>query len=355
MSRYWSPLVHNLQPYTPGEQPKSANLTKLNTNENPYPPSPKVMAALQQVSGDALKLYPDPGSDDLRQVIGEYYHLNKDQVFVGNGSDEVLAHTFNAFFKQEKPILFPDISYSFYPVYCGLYQIQYQTQPLNSQFEIQIEDYLQENGGIIFPNPNAPTGLYLGLEKIESLLKQNMDSVVVVDEAYCDFGGTSAAQLIQHYPQLLVVCTLSKSRSLAGLRVGYALGQAHLIEALHRVKDSFNSYPLDRFAQAGAIAAFQDQPYFEMTRDKVIASREWLVHALENMGFQVLPSLANFIFAQHPDHAAAELSDHLRAHDVIVRRFSKPERINNFLRITVGDQAQCEKLVDTLAKCVKLL
>lgn len=355
MSKLWSPLVHQLQPYVPGEQPKSANLTKLNTNENPYGPSPKVLEALRQQANESLKLYPDPNSDVLRQAIANYYQLQSHQVFVGNGSDEVLAHVFQAFFKQAKAILFPDITYSFYPVYCGLYQIEYRTPPLNQQFEICIDDYLQDNGGIIFPNPNAPTGVYLPLAEIDRLLKHNPHSVVVVDEAYCDFGGASAASLIQQYPQLLVVSTMSKSRSLAGLRVGFALGHADLIQALHRIKDSFNSYPLDRFAQAGAVAAFEDQAYFEMTRDKVIASRLWLVAELGKLGFQVLPSQANFIFAQHPQHSAAVLNDQLRADEIIVRRFAQPERISNFLRITVGDQQQCEKLVKTLAKLLKLL
>jgi histidinol-phosphate aminotransferase len=355
MSKLWSPLVHQLQPYVPGEQPKSANLTKLNTNENPYGPSPKVLEALRQQADESLKLYPDPNSDALRQAIADYYQLQSHQVFVGNGSDEVLAHVFQAFFKQAKPILFPDITYSFYPVYCGLYQIEYRTLPLNQQFEICIDDYLQDNGGIIFPNPNAPTGVYLPLAEIERLLQHHQHSVVVVDEAYCDFGGASAASLIQQYPQLLVVSTLSKSRSLAGLRVGFALGHADLIEALHRIKDSFNSYPLDRFAQAGAVAAFQDQAYFEMTRERVIASRQWLVQQLQALGFQVLPSQANFIFAQHPQHSAALLNEQLRAHEIIVRRFAQPERISNFLRITIGDQQQCEKLVETLAKLLKLL
>ncbi len=353
MSKFWSPLVRELKPYVPGEQPKSANLTKLNTNENPYGPSPKVIAVLQQQASDALKLYPDPGSDALRQVIADYYHLQSAEVFVGNGSDEVLAHAFQAFFQQDKPILFPDITYSFYPVYCGLYRIQYRCLPLNEHFEINIDDYLQANGGIIFPNPNAPTGVYLQLSEIERLLDANPDSVVIVDEAYCDFGGESAASLIHRYPQLLVVSTMSKSRSLAGLRIGFALGNAALIEGLHRVKDSFNSYPLDRLAQAGAIAAFQDQSYFEMTRDRVIASRQHLVEAMQAMGFEVLPSMANFIFARHSQHQAAWLIEQLRQHDIIVRRFAQPERINNFLRITVGDEQQCEKLIKTLAVLLK--
>lgn len=353
MSKFWSPLVHNLKPYIPGEQPKTANLTKLNTNENPYGPSPKVIEVLQQQAGEVLKLYPDPNSDSLRQVIADYYHLKSSEVFVGNGSDEVLAHTFQAFFKQDKPVLFPDITYSFYPVYCGLYGINYYCIPLSENFQINIDDYMQANGGIIFPNPNAPTGVYLALSEIERLLIANPDSVVVIDEAYCDFGGESAAKLIHQYPQLLVVSTMSKSRSLAGLRVGFALGNIALIEGLHRIKDSFNSYPLDRMAQAGAIAAFQDQAYFEMTRDRVIASRNRLAASLAEMGFEVLPSKANFIFIKHHQLKASWWLEELRKQDIIVRRFVQPERINNFLRITVGDEQQCEKLLKTISVLLK--
>ena len=352
MSRYWSKLVHALTPYLPGEQPKINNLIKLNTNENPYGPSPKVIAALQKEATDSLRLYPDPNSDGLKQAIALYHGLNANQVFVGNGSDEVLAHVFNALLKHDKPILFPDITYSFYPVYCGLYEIAFETVPLNDAFEIKVEDYFKANGGIIFPNPNAPTGRLVDLGDIERLLNQNTESVVVIDEAYVDFGGESAVKLVNRYPQLLVTHTLSKGRSLAGLRVGYAVGHPDLIDALHRVKDSFNSYPLDRFAQAGATAAIEDQAYFEECCQRVIKTRGVVVESLQRLGFEVLPSGANFIFARHPSHDAERLSALLREQKIIIRHFKKPARIDQFLRITIGTDAQCQALISALENII---
>jgi histidinol-phosphate aminotransferase len=352
MSQFWSKIVHQLTPYVPGEQPKINNLIKLNTNENPYGPSPKVLEALQKEAADTLRLYPDPNSDALKKTIADYHGLNQNQVFVGNGSDEVLAHVFNALLKHDLPILFPDITYSFYPVYCGLYEITFEVVALNYAFEIRVDDYLRPNGGIIFPNPNAPTGRLLSLAEIERLLKANTKSVVVIDEAYIDFGGESAVHLVKKYPQLLVTHTLSKSRSLAGLRVGYAVGHPDLIDALHRVKDSFNSYPLDRFAQAGAVAAMQDQAYFDETRQHVIKTREKLVADLEKMGFEVLPSGANFIFARHPKHDGAELTAKLRAENIVIRHFKKPAKVDQFLRITVGTDTECQALVSALRKMV---
>ncbi len=352
MSKFWSKIVHQLTPYVPGEQPKINNLVKLNTNENPYGPSPKVLEALQKEAADTLRLYPDPNSDALKKAIAEYHGLSVNQVFVGNGSDEVLAHTFNALLKHDLPILFPDVTYSFYPVYCGLYEINFETVALSNAFEIQVDDYLKPNGGIIFPNPNAPTGRVLSLSEIERLLKANQDSVVVIDEAYIDFGGESAVKLVNQYPQLLVVHTLSKSRSLAGLRVGYAVGHPDLIDALHRVKDSFNSYPLDRFAQAGAIAAMQDKAYFDKTRQQVMTTREKLVAELQSMGFEVLPSGANFIFARHPAHEGEVLANQLRAKNIVIRHFKKPAKIAQFLRITIGTDIECQALVEALKSMV---
>jgi histidinol-phosphate aminotransferase len=348
MSHYWSAVVRGLTPYVPGEQPKLANLVKLNTNENPYGPSPRVLDAVRAEATDSLRLYPDPNSDRLRAGIAAYHGVNADQVFVGNGSDEVLAHAFMALLKHDSPILFPDISYSFYPVYCGLYEIAYRMISLTDSFEIKVDDYLTPNGGVIFPNPNAPTGRVLALSEIERLLAGNADSVVVIDEAYIDFGGESAVSLVARYPQLLVTRTLSKSHALAGLRVGYAIGQAHLIEALNRVKDSFNSYPLDRLAQAGALASLQDHAYFEALCAKVVATRTRLVAAMAEMGFDVLPSAANFIFARHPAHDGAELAASLRERSIIVRHFKNPARIAPFLRITVGTDAQCDALLAAL-------
>ncbi|MBC7787063.1 MAG: histidinol-phosphate transaminase [Methylophilaceae bacterium] len=351
MSQFWSDIVHKLTPYTPGEQPKLANLVKLNTNENPYGPSPKVITALKAEAADTLRLYPDPNSDMLKSVIAKThsaYGIHSNQVFVGNGSDEVLAHVFQALLKHDLPLLFPDISYSFYPVYCGLYDIEFQTVALNSQFEIQIDDYVVPNGGIIFPNPNAPTGVPLPLVDIERLLKANTQSVVVIDEAYVDFGTESALGLINTYPNLLVSHTLSKARSLAGLRVGYTIGHPDLIEALMRVKDSFNSYPIDRFASAGAIAAMQDIDYFYETCNKVIATRELLVRDLIDLGFSALPSGANFIFAKHSKQKGEVLTAQLRKQGIIVRHFKKPERISDYLRITIGTNEESALLVDAL-------
>jgi histidinol-phosphate aminotransferase len=348
MSRFWSNIVHDLTPYVPGEQPRIANLVKLNTNENPYGPSPKALAAMQAEVGDSLRLYPDPGSDRLRETIARYHGLQAAQVFVGNGSDEVLAHVFHALLKHDLPVLFPDITYSFYPVYCGLYGIKHETIALDAAFQINLEDYQKPNGGIIFPNPNAPTGSPVALADIERLLQANTESVVVIDEAYVDFGCESAVGLVNRYSNLLVVHTLSKSRSLAGLRVGYAVGHPDLIEGLVRVKDSFNSYPLGRIAQAGAQAALEDRDWFEVTCGKVVASRQNLVSGLEQLGFDVLPSAANFIFARHPEHEGVALTTALRERGIIVRHFKKPSRIAPFLRITIGTDEQCAKLLAAL-------
>ncbi|CAG0965262.1 histidinol-phosphate aminotransferase [Rhodocyclaceae bacterium] len=347
MSRYWSAVVHGLTPYVPGEQPKLANLVKLNTNENPYGPSPRALEAMRAEVGDSLRLYPDPNADHLKEVVAKRCGVTAQEVFVGNGSDEVLAHAFLALLKHEQPILFPDISYSFYPVYCGLYGIDYRTVPLDGDFAIRVDDYLKPNGGIVFPNPNAPTGRALPLAEIERLLQANPDSVVVVDEAYVDFGAESAVPLVAEYPNLLVVQTLSKSRSLAGLRVGFAVGNRDLVEALARVKDSFNSYPLDRCAIAGAAAAMEDEAHFETTRRAVMASREKLAADLAGLGFGVLPSAANFIFVRHPQRDAGELAQALRERSIIVRHFRQP-RIEQFLRITVGTDDQCGALVAAL-------
>ena len=351
MSRFWSDVVKGLTPYVPGEQPKLAKLVKLNTNENPYGPSPRALEAIRAATDDTLKLYPDPNADQLKRAIAAAHGVEANNVFVGNGSDEVLAHAFLGLLKQARPILFPDISYSFYPVYCGLYQVACETVALREDFSIRVEDYARPNGGIIFPNPNAPTGCLVPLAAIEKLLQANADSVVVIDEAYVDFGGTSAIPLTAKYPNLLVVQTLSKSRSLAGLRVGFAVGHADLIEALERVKNSFNSYPLDRLAIAGAVAAIEDSEYFDQTRQAVIATRERLVGELKKLGFEVLPSAANFIFARHPGHDAQESALALRQRGIIVRHFKLP-RIEQFLRITVGTDEQCAALVAAMKEIV---
>ncbi|HKB83781.1 MAG TPA: histidinol-phosphate transaminase [Burkholderiales bacterium] len=349
MSRFWSAVVHGLTPYVPGEQPRLANLVKLNTNENPYGPGPRVLEALRAELGDSLRLYPDPLSDRLRQAIATSHEVTAANVFVGNGSDEVLAHTFQALLKHDSPVLFPDITYSFYPVYCRLYGIEYREVALTGSFEIDVDDYLQANGGIVFPNPNAPTARLLAQSEIERLLQASAGSVIVIDEAYVNFGGISAVPLVSRYPNLLVTHTLSKSRSLAGLRVGYAIGHPDLIEALNRVKDSFNSYPLDRFAQAGAVAAMEDQSYFEDTWRRVIESRERLIAGLQKLDFEIVPSTANFVFVRHSRCSGADLASQLRGRGIVVRNFQNPARIASYLRITIGTDAQCESLVAALA------
>lgn len=361
MSKFWSPIVSSLTPYIPGEQPKIASLIKLNTNENPYPPSPLAVAAIEKeinISGANLRLYPNPESAALKQAIAALHaqhSITPAHVFVGNGSDEVLAHAFQALFQHDDPILYPDISYSFYPTYCGLYRIAFKTIPLDENFNIRVDDYLNagKNGGIIFPNPNAPTGCLLALTEVERLIAAQPDSVVIVDEAYIDFGGESAISLVTRYPNVLVVQTLSKSYSLAGLRVGFAVGDPALIEGLVRVKDSFNSYPVDRMAIAGATAAIQDQTYLEKTCAAVIHSRNHLIAGMQALGFEVLPSAANFIFARHPQHDAVNIAAGLRGDGILVRHF-KMARINQFLRISIGTDAECQALLDALPQHLNL-
>ena len=346
MSRFWSPVVHSLSPYVPGEQPRQDGVVKLNTNENPYPPSPRVPAAIAAAT-DRLRLYPDPGASALRETIAAHYGVAQEEVFVGNGSDEVLAHTFQALLKHDAPLLFPDITYSFYPVYCGLYGIRYAEVPLDAAMRVEIADYRRPCSAIILPNPNAPTGIGLPREAIETLVAEHPDQLVVIDEAYVDFGAESAVPLVARHDNLLIVQTLSKSRALAGLRVGFAVGQRPLIEALERVKDSFNSYPLDCLALAGAAAAIKDDAWFAETRQRIMANRQALIGALSGLGFEVLPSVANFVFARHRGHSGADLAARLRERDVLVRHFRK-RRIEDFLRITVGTEEQCSRLMAVL-------
>ncbi|MBB4291687.1 histidinol-phosphate aminotransferase [Rhizobium leguminosarum] len=347
MSRYWSDIVSKLQPYVAGEQPRIPGLVKLNTNENPYGPSPRALEAIGQATDDRLRLYPDPSATELRETIAARHALTADEVFVGNGSDEVLAHVFQALLKHDLPLLYPDVTYSFYPTYSLLYGIEAIEIPVDDRFQIRLADYDRPCGAIIIPNPNAPTGIGLPLADIEALVATHPDAVVVIDEAYVDFGGESAIPLISRYPNLLVIQTLSKSRSFAGLRVGFALGQRELIEALVRVKDSFNSYPLDRLAQVAATAAIQDEAWFETCRKKLIASRDHLVTELEALDFEVLPSQANFIFARHESRSGAALLAALRERDILVRLFAKP-RIADFLRISIGTDEECAGLVAAL-------
>lgn len=345
MSRFWSPIVEQLVPYTPGEQPKQRTFIKLNTNENPYGPSPRALEAIRAAASDDLRLYPDPVAADLRQAIASTFQLDPACVFVGNGSDEVLAHAFNAFFRDKGELLFADITYSFYRTFCNLYEVPHRLIPLNEHFRFDPSAYRGPCAGIVIANPNAPTGIAMGLDAVEQILLQNPDVVVLVDEAYVDFGAQSAAELIERYDNLLVVQTFSKSRSLAGLRVGFALGQPHLIDALNRIKDSFNSYPLGRLALAGALAAWEDREWFEKTRSAVMADRDRTAEALERQGFRVLPSATNFLFVSPEAVPAAEMFAALRARGILVRHFSQ-DRIGNWLRISVGTSDECDALLE---------
>ena len=347
MSRFWSAVVHDLTPYVPGEQPRVAELVKLNTNESPLGPSPRAVEAIRTAAADTLRLYPDPESDLLRRALADYHGVEASQVFVGNGSDEVLAHVFAGLLRHDRPLLFPDICYSFYPVYCRLFGIAYETVPLDADMRVQVADYRRACGAIILSNPNAPTGIALGRHQIAALLADHPDQVVVIDEAYVDFGAETAIPLVATHPNLLVVHTMSKSRALAGLRVGYAIGDAALIEALVRVKNSFNSYPLGRPAQAGAVAAIEDEAYFQQSRHIVIESRTRLCDGLARLGFEILPSSANFILVRHPDRSGAALAAALRERAILVRHFAKP-RISDFLRITIGTDAQGDALLAAL-------
>jgi len=351
MSQFWSWMVHELHPYVPGEQPRIADLVKLNTNENPFGPSPRVIEAVRAEAADTLRLYPDPEAMALREDLARYHGVDVRQVFVGNGSDEVLAHTFTALLKHEKPLLMPDITYSFYPVYCRLFGITAEAVPLDEGLRIRLADYQRPAGAIILPNPNAPTGIALTRAEIAALLVARADMPVVIDEAYVDFGAESCVPLVKDHPNLLVIHTMSKSRSLAGLRVGYAIGDAALIEGLTRVKDSFNSYPLGRPAQAGARASLGDEAHFQRTRLAVIAERERMRGALEGLGFEVLPSAANFVFARHPGRGGAAVARGLREQAVLVRHFGNP-RIADYLRITVGTAEQTDRLVGALRVCL---
>lgn len=351
MKRFWSERIKDLVPYTPGEQPKDRVFIKLNTNENPYPPSPKVLQAIQDAAGEALRLYPDPEATALRAAIAGYHGLAPEQVFCGNGSDEVLGLCFYAFFTPGKKVVFPDITYSFYPVYTQLFGLDYEEIPLNEDFTLPVEKFLGGNGGAVICNPNAPTGRTLPLSEIRRILDANPDVVVLVDEAYADFGAQSAVELINEYPNLIVVCTMSKSRSLAGMRVGYALGNADLIAGVNCVKNSFNSYPLDRLALAAGEAAIRDVEYFERTRHSIMQTRQRTTDRLREMGFTVHDSNANFIFITHPEKSGQELQQGLRDRGVLVRWFNKP-RIDQYLRVSIGTDADMDAMC---AACQEIL
>ncbi|MFC3283240.1 histidinol-phosphate transaminase [Litchfieldella rifensis] len=346
MSKFWSPVVRDLIPYVPGEQPRE-RLIKLNTNENPYPPAPGVGQVLRDYPTDHLRLYPDPESRALREALAREHGIEADQVFVGNGSDEVLALAFQAFFCQERPLSMPAITYSFYPVYCRLYGIDYRTLALGDEWQVPLEAFDAQSGGIVFANPNAPTGHGHDRDAIAALLERVTECVVLIDEAYVDFGGESAIPLIQQYPNLLVTGTFSKSRSLAGLRLGYAIGSRELVEGLERVKNSFNSYPIDSLANAAGVAALEDREHFEACREKVITTRERTRRQLERLGFEVLPSQTNFMLTRHPEHDAAQLFAGLRERGILVRHFNT-EALRDFLRISIGTEDEMISLIEAL-------
>ena len=350
MSKYWSKITKNVEPYIPGEQPKDRKYIKLNTNENPYPPSPKVIEAIK-ASTETLQLYPDPNCDELRRTIANYYKLSSNQVFVGNGSDEVLAFSFMAFFDPEKPILFPDITYSFYEIYVNLFKLKCKLIPLDDKFDFSVDSFCIENGGIVITNPNAPTTKFASVESLKQILEYNIDSVVIIDEAYIDFGGESLIDFVDDYPNLLIVQTLSKSRSLAGLRVGFAFGHKDLIEGLNKIKNSINSYTIDRLALVGAKASFEDEAYFQSICSKIIDTREKIIPSFRKLGFNVLESKANFLFASHNTIHAKILFNQLKNSGILVRYFDKP-KIHNFLRISIGTNEEMEILLIKLSKII---
>lgn len=352
MNRLWSSMAKRAEPYIPGEQLNKENILKLNTNENPYPPSPKVIQAITSEVGKDLRLYPSPTMENLREEIANYYHLKMENIFIGNGSDEVLAFSFMAFFEPGKEILFPNITYSFYPVYAKLFNITYKEVALKEDFTLEIENFFDSEGGVIFPNPNAPTSVYLPLEQVEKIVKNNPNTVVIVDEAYIDFAPKSAVSLVDKYDNLLVIQTMSKSRSLAGLRVGFTLGNEKLIQALIRMKDSFNSYPIDRLAMAGATAAIKDKAYFEETTEKIIATRAWVTDQLGALGFKVLPSATNFVFASHPKIAAENLYETLREQDILIRYFDK-KPVDNYVRMTIGTDEEMKRFMEAVNKLIR--
>ena len=348
----WEANIRKVVPYTPGEQPNESGMIKLNTNENPYSPAPGVEKALKALDADTLRLYPDPTAGDLVHSIAAFYGLKDEQVFTGVGSDDVLAMAFLTFFNSEKPIFFPDITYSFYDVWADLFKIPYDKKPLDENFMIKKDDYYWKNGGVVFPNPNAPTGVLMPLDEIEDIIAHNQDVIVIVDEAYVDFGGHSAQQLLSKYENLLVVQTFSKSRSMAGMRIGYAMGSAELIKALNDVKYSFNSYTMNRPSILLGTASVEDDAYFKETVEKIVHTREWFKAEMKKLGFTFPDSQANFLFASHPDVPAKEIFEAARANNIYVRYFDKP-RINNYLRITIGTDEEMKKFLKFLTSFLK--
>ena len=348
MSKYWSNDLTSLTPYVPGEYLISPGVIKLNTNENPFGPSNLAIEAMRDAIDSNIRLYPDSENIKLKKVIAQHHKVALENVFVGNGSDEVLAHIFRGLLKKNNPVLFPDITYSFYPSYCSLFDIEFEKIPLDNRFEINWRDYVRPNGGVVLPNPNAPTGIFTDLSGLEDLVKANNDSVVVIDEAYIDFGGDSIIPAIVKYPNLLVTRTFSKSYSLAGVRVGYAVGNLELINGLTMVKNSFNSYPVDSISEAGAIAALNDNYYFKSICENIVHNREYLIESLDLIGFRSLPSVTNFICVRKNGVDGEIVANELRKRNIIIRHFSRPERLNPYVRITVGTREQCATLVQNM-------
>jgi histidinol-phosphate aminotransferase len=347
MSSYWNKRVQHLDPYTPGEQPKDKRYIKLNTNENPYPPSPKVLDAIREAVNDSLRLYPDPNEDQLRAALAAHFHVASDQLFIGNGSDEVLAFSFMTFFSPERPVMFADITYSFYKVFANFCELKPAIIPLDAEFNIPVDAFCRPSGGVVIPNPNAPTGKEIPVEAIRNILEADRHRVVIVDEAYVNFGGTSAVPLIHDYPNLLVVRTLSKYAALAGIRVGFAIGNQELIDGLNRVKNSINSYTIDRLALAGAQAAIEEDGYYTQTARRIIRTREQTINALGQLGFKVIPSTSNFIFITHPEFSAGVLFRQLKEKGILVRYFNQP-RIDHYLRVTIGSDEEMAQFIQTI-------
>lgn len=351
--RAWEKNIRKVVPYVPGEQPQSSGIIKLNTNENPYPPAPGVVKALAGLDADSLRRYPDPSVSALVNAIAEFYGVDSKQVFVGVGSDDVLAMAFLTCFHSEKPILFPDITYSFYDVWAELFRIPYEVQPLDEAFCIRIEDYQKENGGIVFPNPNAPTGVRKPLAEIEEIIRSNSDVIVIVDEAYIDFGGESALPLLEKYDNLLISQTFSKSRSMAGMRIGFLLGNPELIRYINDCKYSFNSYTMNQAAIVSGVEAVRDRAYFKQCIHRIIETREWAKTEFRRLGFEFTDSMANFLFVTHPKYHAEELFEALKEAGIYVRHFKHPKRIQNYLRITIGTKEEMEALFAFLGQYVK--
>lgn len=352
MSKYWNERIHRLEPYVPGEQPKDKRYIKLNTNENPYPPSPKVLAAIKEAVNNRLRLYPDPNSDDLRAALAARFGLSSENIFIGNGSDEVLAFSFMTFFSPDRPVMFADITYSFYKVYANLCSLQPNVIPLNEEFKLPVKTFCESSGGVVIPNPNAPTGQGISIESIQKILEADPDRVVIIDEAYVNFGGESVIPLIKEYPNLLVVQTLSKFGALAGIRVGFAFGDPELIRGLNRLKNSINSYTINRLALAGAKAAIEDDEYYRQMAERVIRTRENTVNSLAEIGFTIIPSEANFIFITHPQYDAESIFHQLRDKGILVRYFHQP-RISNYLRVSIGSDEEMNAFIAAMKDLVK--